>query len=132
MNLVKKKKQGSKRIFHFHVVKVKVGMSRNSRVTWRILSEGASSFLPQVALQEALDVPFGGVCDHRAWKAVGFLSYSLPDLLCRVSVSVSPAWSPVFSHLASSLRGLWTIRVYKAEQTFQELFNAHQDLHSGL
>ncbi|XP_059740439.1 ATP-binding cassette sub-family C member 4, partial [Bos taurus] len=38
--------------------------------------------------------------------------------------------SPVFSHLASSLRGLWTIRAYKAEQTFQELFNAHQDLHS--
>ncbi|XP_027391873.1 multidrug resistance-associated protein 4-like [Bos indicus x Bos taurus] len=39
-------------------------------------------------------------------------------------------WSPVFSHLASSLRGLWTIRAYKAEQKFQELFDAHQDLHS--
>ncbi|XP_027391784.1 multidrug resistance-associated protein 4-like, partial [Bos indicus x Bos taurus] len=38
--------------------------------------------------------------------------------------------SPVFSHLASSLRGLWTIRAYKAEQSFQELFDAHQDLHS--
>ncbi|KAI4538922.1 hypothetical protein MG293_011189 [Ovis ammon polii] len=38
--------------------------------------------------------------------------------------------SPVFSHLASSLRGLWTIRAYKAEQRFQELFNAYQDLHS--
>ncbi|XP_045018396.1 ATP-binding cassette sub-family C member 4-like isoform X1 [Bubalus bubalis] len=38
--------------------------------------------------------------------------------------------SPVFSHLASSLRGLWTIRVFKAEQKFQELFDAHQDLHS--
>ncbi|XP_065758084.1 ATP-binding cassette sub-family C member 4-like [Muntiacus reevesi] len=38
--------------------------------------------------------------------------------------------SPVFSHLASSLRGLWTIRAYKAEQRFQELFDAHQDLHS--
>ncbi|XP_065757876.1 ATP-binding cassette sub-family C member 4-like [Muntiacus reevesi] len=38
--------------------------------------------------------------------------------------------SPVFSHLASSLRGLWTIRAYKAEQKFQELFDAHQDLHS--
>ncbi|XP_065758078.1 ATP-binding cassette sub-family C member 4-like [Muntiacus reevesi] len=38
--------------------------------------------------------------------------------------------SPVFSHLASSLRGLWTIRAYKAEQKFQDLFDAHQDLHS--
>ncbi|KAM9674349.1 ATP-binding cassette sub-family C member 4-like isoform 2-T3 [Dama dama] len=38
--------------------------------------------------------------------------------------------SPVFSHLASSLWGLWTIRAYKAEQRFQELFDAHQDLHS--
>ncbi|XP_017911794.1 PREDICTED: multidrug resistance-associated protein 4-like [Capra hircus] len=38
--------------------------------------------------------------------------------------------SPVFSHLASSLRGLWTIRAYKAEQRFQELFDTYQDLHS--
>uniref|UniRef100_A0A4W2EHN1 ATP binding cassette subfamily C member 4 n=1 Tax=Bos indicus x Bos taurus TaxID=30522 RepID=A0A4W2EHN1_BOBOX len=38
--------------------------------------------------------------------------------------------SPVFSHLASSLRGLWTIRAYKAEQKFQQLFDAYQDLHS--
>ncbi|KAM7238066.1 hypothetical protein CapIbe_011024 [Capra ibex] len=40
--------------------------------------------------------------------------------------------SPVFSHLASSLWGLWTIRAYKAEQRLQELFDAYQDLHSGL
>ena len=68
MHLVKKKKAGggSKRIFHFQVVKMKVDVSRNSRVTWRILSEGASSFLPQAALQEALGAPFGGTCDHRA------------------------------------------------------------------
>ncbi|XP_026971791.1 ATP-binding cassette sub-family C member 4 isoform X2 [Sagmatias obliquidens] len=38
--------------------------------------------------------------------------------------------SPVFSHLSSSLQGLWTIRAYKAEERFQELFDAHQDLHS--
>ncbi|XDC58871.1 hypothetical protein R6Z07M_010053 [Ovis aries] len=38
--------------------------------------------------------------------------------------------SPVFSHLASSLRGLWTIRAYKAEQRFQELFDTYQDSHS--
>ena len=62
----------------------------------------------------------------------GFLVSNLPDFLCRVSVSASPARSPVFSHLASSLQGLWTIRACKAEQKFQELFDAHQDLHSGL
>ncbi|KAJ7319899.1 hypothetical protein JRQ81_019410, partial [Phrynocephalus forsythii] len=38
--------------------------------------------------------------------------------------------SPVFSHLSSSLQGLWTIRAFKAEQRFQELFDAHQDLHT--
>ncbi|KAM9049659.1 ATP-binding cassette sub-family C member 4 isoform 2-T2 [Megaptera novaeangliae] len=38
--------------------------------------------------------------------------------------------SPVFSHLSSSLQGLWTIRAYNAEERFQELFDAHQDLHS--
>ncbi|XP_020937638.1 multidrug resistance-associated protein 4-like isoform X2 [Sus scrofa] len=40
------------------------------------------------------------------------------------------ARSPVFSHLASSLQGRWTIRAFKAQQRFQELFDAHQDLHS--
>jgi hypothetical protein len=49
-----------------------------------------------------------------------------------VSVSASPAQSLVFSHLASSLQGLWTIRAYQAEQRFQELFDSYQDLHSGL
>ncbi|MXQ98865.1 hypothetical protein E5288_WYG002118 [Bos mutus] len=38
--------------------------------------------------------------------------------------------SPVFSHLSSSLQGLWTIRAYKAEHKFQKLFDALQDLHS--
>ncbi|KAG9335558.1 hypothetical protein JZ751_004461 [Albula glossodonta] len=38
--------------------------------------------------------------------------------------------SPVFSHLSSSLQGLWTIRAFKAERRFQESFDAHQDLHS--
>ncbi|XP_025220319.1 multidrug resistance-associated protein 4 isoform X2 [Theropithecus gelada] len=38
--------------------------------------------------------------------------------------------SPVFSHLSSSLQGLWTIRAYRAEGRCQELFDAHQDLHS--
>ncbi|XP_077153270.1 ATP-binding cassette sub-family C member 4 isoform X1 [Ranitomeya variabilis] len=38
--------------------------------------------------------------------------------------------SPVFSHLSSSLQGLWTIRAFKAEERFQQLFDAKQDLHS--
>ncbi|XP_042110929.1 ATP-binding cassette sub-family C member 4-like isoform X5 [Ovis aries] len=42
----------------------------------------------------------------------------------------STTQSPVFSHLASSLLGLGTIRAYKAEHKFQKLFDAHQDLHS--
>ncbi|XP_065757880.1 ATP-binding cassette sub-family C member 4-like [Muntiacus reevesi] len=42
----------------------------------------------------------------------------------------SEAQSPVFSHLASSLQGLRTIRAYKAEHKFQKLFDSHQDLHS--
>uniref|UniRef100_A0A8D3DGI7 Cystic fibrosis transmembrane conductance regulator n=1 Tax=Scophthalmus maximus TaxID=52904 RepID=A0A8D3DGI7_SCOMX len=40
--------------------------------------------------------------------------------------------SPVFSHLSSSLNGLWTIRAFGAEQRFQNIFDAHQDLHSEL
>ncbi|XP_054480100.1 ATP-binding cassette sub-family C member 4-like [Anoplopoma fimbria] len=39
--------------------------------------------------------------------------------------------SPVFSHLSSSLQGLWTIRAFGAEERFQKAFDAHQDLHSG-
>ncbi|XP_041822001.1 ATP-binding cassette sub-family C member 4-like isoform X2 [Chelmon rostratus] len=39
--------------------------------------------------------------------------------------------SPVFSHLSSSLQGLWTIRAFRAEERFQKAFDAHQDLHSG-
>uniref|UniRef100_A0A8C7J9P4 Multidrug resistance-associated protein 4 n=2 Tax=Oncorhynchus kisutch TaxID=8019 RepID=A0A8C7J9P4_ONCKI len=38
--------------------------------------------------------------------------------------------SPVFSHLSSSLQGLWTIRAFGAEERFQNTFDAHQDLHS--
>ncbi|XP_063068367.1 multidrug resistance-associated protein 4 isoform X2 [Engraulis encrasicolus] len=38
--------------------------------------------------------------------------------------------SPVFSHLSSSLQGLCTIRAFRAEERFQQAFDAHQDLHS--
>ncbi|KAL6100875.1 abcc4 [Pungitius sinensis] len=39
--------------------------------------------------------------------------------------------SPVFSHLSSSLQGLSTIRAFKVQQRFQQVFDEHQDLHSG-
>ncbi|KAE8278604.1 Multidrug resistance-associated protein 4 [Larimichthys crocea] len=39
--------------------------------------------------------------------------------------------SPVFSHLSSSLQGLWTIRAFGAEERFQKTFDDHQDLHSA-
>uniref|UniRef100_A0A4W5NBL7 Cystic fibrosis transmembrane conductance regulator n=1 Tax=Hucho hucho TaxID=62062 RepID=A0A4W5NBL7_9TELE len=42
----------------------------------------------------------------------------------------STARSPVFSHLSSSLQGLWTIRAFRAEERFQNTFDAYQDLHS--
>ncbi|XP_072240527.1 ATP-binding cassette sub-family C member 4-like isoform X2 [Leuresthes tenuis] len=38
--------------------------------------------------------------------------------------------SPVFSHLSSSLQGLWTIRAFRAEERLKKAFDAHQDLHS--
>ncbi|XP_069746450.1 ATP-binding cassette sub-family C member 4 isoform X3 [Narcine bancroftii] len=38
--------------------------------------------------------------------------------------------SPAFSHLSSSLQGLWTIRATKTESQFQAKFDEHQDLHS--
>ncbi|CAJ1079463.1 multidrug resistance-associated protein 4 [Xyrichtys novacula] len=38
--------------------------------------------------------------------------------------------SPVFSHLSSSLQGLSTIRAFKVQQRFQEIFDDNQDLHS--
>ncbi|XP_029303230.1 LOW QUALITY PROTEIN: multidrug resistance-associated protein 4-like [Cottoperca gobio] len=38
--------------------------------------------------------------------------------------------SPVFSHLSSSLQGLWTIRALRAEERLTKAFDAHQDLHS--
>lgn len=52
-------------------------------------------------------------------------------MLMTVCICNPTARSPVFSHLSSSLQGLWTIRAFKAEERFQQAFDAHQDLHSG-
>ncbi|XP_047457991.1 ATP-binding cassette sub-family C member 4-like [Mugil cephalus] len=38
--------------------------------------------------------------------------------------------SPVFSHLSSSLQGLSTIRAFRVQQRFQQMFDEYQDLHS--
>ncbi|XP_078695256.1 ATP-binding cassette sub-family C member 4-like [Branchiostoma floridae x Branchiostoma belcheri] len=38
--------------------------------------------------------------------------------------------SPVFSHLSATLQGLWTIRAFGAQESFQQEFDSHQDLHS--
>ncbi|XP_029315504.1 multidrug resistance-associated protein 4-like isoform X2 [Cottoperca gobio] len=38
--------------------------------------------------------------------------------------------SPVFSHLSSSLQGLSTIRAFKVQERFQQMFDEYQDLHS--
>lgn len=54
-----------------------------------------------------------------------------PDRNNKLFSAVLPAArSPVFSHLSSSLQGLWTIRAFGAEERFQNAFDAHQDLHS--
>uniref|UniRef100_A0A8C7QWV3 Multidrug resistance-associated protein 4 n=1 Tax=Oncorhynchus mykiss TaxID=8022 RepID=A0A8C7QWV3_ONCMY len=42
----------------------------------------------------------------------------------------STTQSPVFSHLSSSLQGLWTIRAFRAEERFQNTFDTYQDLHT--
>ncbi|KAK7893415.1 hypothetical protein WMY93_022567 [Mugilogobius chulae] len=39
--------------------------------------------------------------------------------------------SPVFSHLSSSLQGLWTIRAFSATDRLQQQFDSYQDVHSG-
>ncbi|KAI8514342.1 Multidrug resistance-associated protein 4 [Branchiostoma belcheri] len=38
--------------------------------------------------------------------------------------------SPAFSHLSATLQGLWTIRAFGAQESFQQEFHSHQDLHS--
>uniref|UniRef100_A0A4W2FW02 Multidrug resistance-associated protein 4-like n=1 Tax=Bos indicus x Bos taurus TaxID=30522 RepID=A0A4W2FW02_BOBOX len=73
------------------------------------------------------------------WSAIpmiplGIISFVLRRYFLETSRDVKrlecTTRSLVFSHLTSSLRGLWTIRACKAEQKFQKVFDSHQDLHS--
>lgn len=70
------------------------------------------------------------------------ISWSIHDWLktlwqrCRWKLKALPVWlllarSPVFSHLSSTLHGLSTIRAFKVQQTFQQMFDEFQDIHSG-
>ena len=95
------------------------------------LQKGCCTSSPRQPTRKPQVCPLAGhvtIKSRRQWVS----SHPVSLTLCRVSVSASPARSPVFSHLASSLWGLWTIRAYKAEQRFQEVFDRCQDLHSGL
>ena len=43
---------------------------------------------------------------------------------------LNQARSPVFSHLSATLQGLHTIRAYRAQEQFRDIFDWHLDLHS--
>ena len=45
---------------------------------------------------------------------------------------LSPARSPVFTHLSSTLTGLTLIRAFKVEDHFRESFNSNLDLHTAI
>ena len=111
-----------KGICHMRVVKVNLGMRS---------FEGHSRYFARQLPRSPGCAPWEDEwpAEHRRLLVS---SHPASLTLSVVSVSASPARSPVFSHLSSSLQGLWTIRAYKAEQRFQELFDAHQDLHSGM
>lgn len=65
---------------------------------------------------------------HKKVKVKGKL---MIDLFFPYLVTSPAARSPVFSHLSSSLQGLWTIRAFRAQERLKKDFDAHQDLHSG-
>jgi len=41
------------------------------------------------------------------------------------------AKSPMFSHISSTVLGLQTVRAFRAEETFTNEFDGHQDLHTS-
>uniref|UniRef100_A0A3P8TQF5 ATP-binding cassette, sub-family C (CFTR/MRP), member 4 n=1 Tax=Amphiprion percula TaxID=161767 RepID=A0A3P8TQF5_AMPPE len=76
--------------------------------------------------------PIGRIL-NRFSKDIGQLDSNMPwtfvDFI-QVHVVFTSKFNPVFSHLSSSLQGLWKIRAFRAEERFQNTFDAHQDLHS--
>ena len=46
------------------------------------------------------------------------------------SLLQSTARSPVFSHLSATLEGLHTVRAFRVQDQFRDLFDKHQDLHT--
>ncbi|XP_077946531.1 ATP-binding cassette sub-family C member 4 isoform X4 [Gasterosteus aculeatus] len=81
--------------------------------------------------------PIGRIL-NRFSKDIGYLDSLLPwTFVDFIQTSrdmkrlESTTRSPVFSHLSSSLQGLSTIRAFKAQRSFQQVFDEHQDLHSG-
>lgn len=77
---------------------------------------------------------------QKNWSTHNFLIHSSWSIEYFVTVIgeviMLPVWllearSPVFSHLSSTLLGLSTIRAFKVQQTFQQMFDEYQDIHSG-
>ncbi|KAM4559458.1 ATP-binding cassette sub-family C member 4-like isoform 1-T1 [Odontesthes bonariensis] len=60
-----------------------------------------------------------------------FLRYYFLHTSRNIKRLESTTRSPVFSHLSSTLQGLSTIRAFRVQQRFQQMFDEFQDLHSA-
>lgn len=88
-------------------------------------------YLRRYFLQTSRDVKrLESTSEHlpvQQWKLAFVCSWRAALCVCVCDLA---ARSPVFSHLSSSLQGLWTIRAFQAEDRFQKAFDDYQDLHS--
>ncbi|KAI4581561.1 hypothetical protein MJG53_010004 [Ovis ammon polii x Ovis aries] len=87
--------------------------------------------------------PIGRIL-NRFSKDIGHMDDLLPvifqdfiQVICQAEFSLkrhSPGESQIIEtdECCPKNDGLWTIRVYRARESFQEVFNAHQDLHSDV